>query len=162
MAQPAPRASAGKLWGALFLACLLSGIVLASLWLVLLAASLGGNFGRIVGGALVLWVILTMQRGVVHMFTHWQPDFVVMLATALPGIGVGYLAVKGIGAVEGTLMGCGVQALMMRLLVPPEIVNPEVVPAAPPTFGAMQAAAAVPAPPPAAPTTLADDIDWRN
>ena len=77
MAQQPLRTTTGRFWGALFVACLLTGFAGGFLWILVLVFVLGGTFGKVVGGALLIWVVLTLQQGIVHSrpryMSLWMP-----------------------------------------------------------------------------------------
>src|SRR3954447_7307166 len=125
MAQQPLRTTAGRFWGALFLALLITGFAAGFLWILVITFLLAGTFGHVVGGALLVFVILTVQRSVVHMLTHWKPAFTELLAAALPGIALAiFLDRAGAGASAG-FVACGIQALVLRVIAPSPEYDPQ-------------------------------------
>lgn len=172
MAQQPLRTTAGRFWGALFVACLLTGFAAALLWILVLAFMLAGTFGKVVGGVLLIWVVITLQQGIVHMFTHWRPAFGLLLAAAVPGIALAvFLDLAGYGAFAG-LAACAVQALVLRLLAPEPELDAAMLAPRPPRFSEIRRGIAAPpaaAAPEADPVLHADDsnpasggIHWRG
>jgi hypothetical protein len=117
----APRAAPTTrgLWLALFAGCALSGIVLFLLQFFFLPFILIGTGGAVIAALIAGWVIFKSQQSLLHSMTRWRPPFAVIALSAVPGLAVGFFAIRsGLGLATAAIPGCAVQALALRLVAP--------------------------------------------
>jgi hypothetical protein len=140
---------------ALFIGCMMSGLLLLLAQLFFVPFELIGTGGIIVAACICAWVVFKAQQSVLYSITRWRVPLSVIALSAVPGLVVGFAAIRaGLGLVTGAIPGCAIQALVLRLIASTQVIaatqsaapapgGPVVAPIAAPVVAAAPAAAAV-------------------
>lgn len=138
----------------------LGGILIIGLQFFFLPFLFLGTSGAVVGTAVALCLVVEFQRGLVDVFTDWRPSRAELFLSAVPGLAVGVLALRGgAGWLFAPVPGVTVQAVLLIFVAPEG--GPRRAQAAAPAVPAPALPAAAP-PVPNDPPVVPDDVHWRG